>query len=175
VLLVGAASDGLFRSDFSFDSSSPTEQISVGANGADFVHGWVRFIHAPTTIALVADGVVTSVTVGITKVAQGNDPATQRPSVDLRHADLGDSIEGLDYAIPGTPVSGGVFSPGAGVQTFEFDVTSPVIGDILAGRTYSDFVLATSGVATDVSSWIFEDEDAPDTDDEPYLRFRYTP
>lgn len=174
LLEVAAASDGLFRSDFSIDAASPTQRIAVGADGVDFVHGWIRFIHAPTTIALVADGVVTNVTIGISKVSQAGDPATQHPTVSLRHTDYGDLIVGADYALVGTAV--GTFSPtGAGVQTFELDVTIQVLADITAGLTYSDFYLATDGVQTDSSYWIFEDVDPPTSGDDPYLRFRYTP
>ena len=76
----------------------------------------------------------------------------------------------------GTAVAGGIFAPtGAGTQTFAFDVTNEVRGDLLAGLTYSDFYLATSGAATDASLWIFEDVDAPATGDEPVLKIRYTP
>jgi len=176
VLEVDAASDGLFRSDLSIDAASPTQRIAVGADGVDFVHGWIRFIHAPTTIALVGDGVVTSVTLEITKVSLAGDPETQHPNVTLRHTDFGDLITGSDYQVTGTPVPGGVFAPtGAGVQTFTFTVTNQVIADILAARTYSDFYLETSGVQTDASYWIFEDVDPPATDDEPTLVFRYTP
>jgi hypothetical protein len=176
VLAVAAASDGLFRSDLSIDSASPTQHVAVGADGVEFVHGWIRFIHAPTTIALVADGVVTSVTLEVSKVSQVGDPETQHPTVTLRHTDYGDLIEGADYLLTGAPVAGGVFSPtGAGIQTFSFDVRTEVLADIAAGLTYSDFYLATGGVQTDASYWIFEDEDAPTTGDEPFLVFRYTP
>jgi hypothetical protein len=176
VLEVVAASDGLFRSDFSIDASSPTQQIGVGADGANFVHGWIRFIHAPTTIALVADNVVLSVTLEVTKASQSGDPETDHPTVALSHTDYGDLIEGSDYALVGTAVAGGTFAPtGLGAQTFSFDVRAQVIADILAGRTYSDFYLGTSGVQTAASYWIFEDVEPPATGNEPLLVFRLAP
>jgi hypothetical protein len=176
VLGVAAAADGLFRSDLSIDDASVTQKIAVGADGVNFVHGWIRFIHAPTTIALVGDGVVTNVTLRISKVFGAGDPETEHPTVTLSHTDFGDLIQGSDYALVGTPVAGGAFTPtGTGIQEFVFDVTSQVLADINGGSTTSDFYLSTSGVQTDNSYWIFEDEDPPFSPDEPHLSFRYTP
>src|SRR5262245_4208562 len=121
LLTVFPAADGLFRSDLTIDAANPTLRIAVGGDGANFVHGWIRFIHAPTTIALVADGVVTNVTIEITKVSKVGDPQGQHATAELRHSDFGDLIEGGDYSLAGTPVANGIFAPtGTGTQTFTF-------------------------------------------------------